>query len=261
MNGQPGLVTVSCVITTYNYGRFLAEAIDSVLSQSHQAVQVIVVDDGSTDDSVEIAKRYGQKIQLIQQPNSGVVAARNAGAAAATGTYLFFLDADDVLYPRFVEKLVAAVESAGQPNVQLAYCDMEYFGTDTGSVRSCPWNPRKLLYRNYVIPAAIMTRQAFDAVDGYSQQLNQKVGFEDWDLWLSLLEAGFGGVYVPDVLFRYRLHGAGRNGPALKKRPELEAQLRRRHPSLYRNPVAILYLSVFATASRLRNLVIKAPGT
>ncbi len=252
--------TVSCVVTTYNYGRFLAEAIDSVLQQTRPVDQIIVVDDGSTDDSIDVARRYGDRIELLQQKNSGVVVARNNGAARATGEFLFFLDADDVLKPTFVERLLAVLAESA-PAVSLAYCDAAFFGIEQGVVRSRAWSPRKLLYRNYVIGSAMMRRSVFERVGGYSSDLNQAASFEDWDLWLSILESGGQGVYVPEVLFSYRLHGKGRNGPALRRRPEMEARLRDRHRGLYTEMSNRLYLAVFQTASRLRNAVLKAPGT
>jgi glycosyltransferase involved in cell wall biosynthesis len=261
VNRSSAVGTVACVLTTYNYGQYLGQAIDSLLAQSRPIDQIIVVDDGSTDNSAAVAKSYGRRVQLLEQPNSGVVIARNNGAKMASSDYLFFLDADDRLRPTYVAKLLSAMASARQSEVAVAYCDFDYFGTDTGRVRACSWNAKKLLYRNYIIGAALMTKQAFDAVGGYSLELNQKVSFEDWDLWLSMLEAGYKGVYVPESLFEYRLHGHGRNGPALQRRSEMEQRLRRRHAELYSQPVNRLYLGLFGTASRLRNRWRPAPGT
>ncbi len=253
---RPALV--SAIIPNYNYGGYVAEAIHSVLGQTYSNIEVIVVDDGSTDNSIEVLKQFDADLMLIRQSNQGVVIARGNGAKAAAGEYIFFLDADDVIHPTYVEKLVAATRTSG---AAFAYCDFEYFGLQNQIVRSCPWNKRKLLYRNYIIAAALIERKAFDAVGGFSIEVNQKASFEDWDLWLSLVEAGYSGVYVPEPLFKYRLHGKGRNVAALAQRSKLEKILHQRHPKLYKNLPNMAYLTLFRTASRLRNAIVKAPGT
>jgi hypothetical protein len=91
--------------------------------------------------------------------------------------------------------------------------------------------------------------------------LNQQASFEDWDLWLSMVERGMSGAYVPEALFQYRLHGTGRNGPALRQRAAMESVLKKQHPALYNDPVNRAYLALFGTASRIRNAVKRAPGT
>src|SRR5690606_3615953 len=99
---SPDLPLVSIVIPNYNYGRFIAEAIESVLNQTYPNIELIVVDDGSSDDSLEAIRQYEKKLILISQKNSGVVVARNNGAAKSRGEYISFLDADDVIEPTFI---------------------------------------------------------------------------------------------------------------------------------------------------------------
>ena len=101
----------------------------------------------------------------------------------------------------------------------------------------------------------------FDLLGGFSKEVNQKSSFEDWDLWLSVAEAGYSGAYIPEPLFRYRYHGEGRNVAALKMRSKLESILRQRHPKLYKDPINRLYLAVMGNASKLRGKIIKPPGT
>ena len=100
------LPKVSIVINNYNYGRFLADAIDSALTQTHPQLEVIVVDDGSTDNSREVIARYGDRIRPILKPNGGQASAMNAGVAASTGDIIFFLDSDDMLLPEAAETVV-----------------------------------------------------------------------------------------------------------------------------------------------------------
>jgi glycosyltransferase involved in cell wall biosynthesis len=248
---------VSIVITNYNYQGFVAEAIQSALKQTYPSIEIIVVDDGSTDQSLKTINEFKQ-ITLIKQTNQGVVLARNNGATVASGDYLIFLDADDILQPEYVSALMSAMQS--QANAAVAYCDFEFFGLEDHAIKACPWNVRKLLYRNYIVSGSLIKKSVFDEVGGYSADVNTKTSFEDWDLWLSVAEKGYKGVYVPQTLYRYRLHGKGRNAEALKKRPELEKILAIRHPSLYGSLTNRAYLAIFKTASRLRNTLITPPG-
>lgn len=101
------MLTVSLIVTSYNYGRFLRQAIDSALAQSHGAIEVLVVDDGSTDDSWTIIESYGDRVIALQQRNAGQISAANTGFAACQGDYVLFLDADDHLLPNAVEALLA----------------------------------------------------------------------------------------------------------------------------------------------------------
>ena len=249
---------ISVVITNFNYGKYIGEAIDSVLAQTYRPVELIVVDDGSTDNSLDILQQYAGKVQLIRQSNKGVVAARNRGLGVAKGEYVCFLDADDKLDSRYLAELYCA---AHRQSAAIAYCDTKMFGAESAIIPANRWNWRKLLYRNYLPPAALISRRALEYVGGYTTQDNVAFSFEDWDLWLKLAEHGFKGAYVPEPLFLYRLHGAGRNQQGLARRVLLEKELRRRHAGLYGRLDTKLYLLVFRSASRLRNKLKPPPGT
>ena len=121
---------VSVIIPTYNSGPFVTETIDSVLCQTHPHREIIVVDDGSTDDTPARVRHYGSKISYIRQSNAGVGAARNIGIRAASGDYLAFLDSDDLWLPEKLEVQLAV--AARYPDSGLIACDGEYFdGTTT----------------------------------------------------------------------------------------------------------------------------------
>src|SRR5580692_1468311 len=111
---------LSCVVPCYNSEPFLAAAIDSILAQEHRPLEIIVVDDGSTDASAEIAERYGEPVSLIRQSNRGPGAARNRGILAATGQYLCFLDADDLYRPGKLTAQLAELEA--HPEAELCLC-------------------------------------------------------------------------------------------------------------------------------------------
>ena len=117
---------VSVIIPNYNYAHYVCDAVDSVLRQDYNQIEIIVVDDGSTDNSVEILKKYGSQIKLIQCRNSGAPTARNVGLAHSIGSYIAYLDADDYWHPSKISKQIAIMESS---TYSLVYCQMKILNT------------------------------------------------------------------------------------------------------------------------------------
>lgn len=191
---------VSIVIANYNYARFLPEAIDSALAQTHPAVEVIVIDDGSRDDSLAVAS--GFDVTVLAQENQGVCAARNNAAAVAHGEYILFLDADDMLYPDSVARLLARLKSA-PPDAGYAYGQMEYFDTRTGLFASREFDTRALAKDNYICVTTLIRKEAFDRVGGFDRGFTLR---EDWELYVRLLHAGYRGAFLPEPILRYRKH-------------------------------------------------------
>ena len=207
---------VSLIIATFNHARFLGAAIDSALAQTLGAVDVIVVDDGSTDDTPSVLARYAGRVRVLRQPNRGLAAARNAGLAAARGTYVAFLDADDVMAPT---KLAAQLEMLERsPTIGWTYCDVlietvatrttvtasERFGYGARALDG--WLFPELIHGNFIPAIAPMIRRtALDAAGGFDERLT---ALEDWDMWLRLsliAEAR----YTPAVLVTYRIRPGG----------------------------------------------------
>lgn len=219
---------ISIVIASYNYGRFLGEAIESALSQTLPPIEVVVVDDGSTDDSREVARRY--PVRLIEQGNAGVSAARNRGAREAKGDFLVFLDADDILEPEYLARAWDALRTA-PPNVAYAYTQMQYFGDRTGIYKAGPFSRKRILEGNLVNVSALMRRADFDAVGGFDEAC--KLGLEDADLWVRFLAQGKIGVFVPEPLLRYRRHGRTRNSLSKAEVESLSWRRRISYPRLY----------------------------
>ncbi|HYH63088.1 MAG TPA: glycosyltransferase family A protein [Urbifossiella sp.] len=195
----------SVVIPAYNYGRFLADAVDSVLSQTVPPHEVIVVDDGSTDDTPAVAARYAGRIQYQRRANAGVSAARNAGIAAATGDWLAFLDADDAWEPTFLEAVRPVCLS--DPRPALVFTDYREFGAVTGvarpSARLADWNPAAhlLVPRVAVMPSAAVVRA------GLPVRFPEWAGNNEEDAIFFNEVAELGPVRaVPEPLTRYRKH-------------------------------------------------------
>jgi len=212
-------VTVSLVIATFNHARLLGEALDSALAQTLGGVDVVVVDDGSTDDTPAVLARYGGRVRVIRQPNRGLAVARNAGIAAARGTYLAFLDADDVVAPTKLAEQLALLERA--PSVGWTYCDVMIETTATGErmmaserfgyfARSLDgWLFPELIRGNFIPAIAPLVRRSLiDAAGGFDESLT---ALEDWDLWLRLALVAEAR-YTPAVLATYRVQAGGMSG-------------------------------------------------
>jgi glycosyltransferase involved in cell wall biosynthesis len=240
MTGAKPLVSI--VVCSYNYGRFLAAAIESALAQTYRPIEVLVIDDGSTDDSVEIASRLVPAVRLLTQANAGVVAACNRGASEAAGEWFCFLSADDTFAPTYVERMMEALERA--PDAAFAYSDMRITGARAGTARAAPFSIPVLLATGANLGGSAVTRRAdFVGLGGYASEL-QQVGCEDWDFWLRMAEHGRRGVYVPGALVNWTWHEAAtRNVRDREERQRVAALIRARHPSLFgRKPRAWSWL-------------------
>ena len=215
--------TVSVVIPCYNYGRFLRDAVASIQSQTFTDHEIIVVDDGSTDDTEIQAREMGATVRYLRQPNQGPSAARNTGIAAARGRYIAFLDADDTWQPEKLARQVPILE--GHPDVVLVYTDSTYFdgatGRDVGRHRERFAHPhgrvlgRLLEAGNFIhSPTPLVRRTTLEDVGGFDPTLRSS---EDWDLWVRIAARGE-IAYIDEPLARYRLHGAqaSRNVDALR---------------------------------------------
>lgn len=196
------LPLVSIIIPCYNNKNVIFEAIDSALNQSYPRVEVIVVDDGSTDGSYEfVFDRIleGQNLRIVRQDNQGPAAARNTGFTLSGGDYLVFLDADDILHPDYVESCYREYEK--DPSLNIVYCDAELFENKTGLWKLKPFSESTILLYNSIPVFAMLRSQVFQQIGKYDTQLKCS---EDWELWIRLLQQ-FEGVYkIPKVLFYYR---------------------------------------------------------
>ncbi|HKT79309.1 MAG TPA: glycosyltransferase family A protein [Vicinamibacterales bacterium] len=194
---------VSVVVACFNLGEFVEEAIDSVLAQTFQDFEILVIDDGSTDPATQqvLGRLSKPRTRVIRMEHGGLARARNLGIVNARGEYLCALDADDTLRPAFLEKTVGALDA--QPEATFASTWLRTFGDDTWE-----WAPERcdlptLLSENTVLTAALTRLKAVRDVGGYDEHMPVQ-GDEDWDLWLSLVERGHRGIILPEVLFDYR---------------------------------------------------------
>jgi glycosyltransferase involved in cell wall biosynthesis len=232
--------TVSVVIPCYNLGEYLDEAVQSVLAQTYQDFEILIVDDGSTDERTRtlLAAYTPPKTRIIRTENRGLPAAKNAGAAATTGRYLCMLDADDRLDPLYMEKSIAVLGK----DATCAFVShwLRTFGDETHD-----WTPERcdfpaLLDVNTVNGAALVRRQALEAVGGFDESMRD--GCEDWDFWISLVERGHRGHILPEVLFHYRRRPGSMSKTMVKDagHSRLYAFLARKHAEAFRTHLPAL---------------------
>ncbi len=211
------MTKVTVAIASYNMANYLPEAIDSALAQDHDDVQIVVVDDGSTDDTREVVSRYKRKVRYHYQENAGVANAYNRALEMAKGEYVHFLDADDILTPSTIGRLAALLDES--PSAGFAHGDalvMDAGGEVTGTrVAPSSFEGRRLipsaeafkeLLRGcYVATSALTIRKSvLDKVTPFRQK---SVPGEDWDMWLRVA-AEYDVAHLPISACYYRVHDA-----------------------------------------------------
>jgi glycosyltransferase involved in cell wall biosynthesis len=220
-------IAVSVIIPAYNAQAYLAEAIQSALNQTRPPEEVLVVDDGSTDATPQVAAAFGSRIRYLRQPNSGVMATRNRAIQEAKHPWVAFLDADDIWYSHKLEVQLRALHGIGTP--ALVSADMRRFegsrpslpAVESAVPKAILITPSRLLQRNYVATSTVLVpRQPILDVGGFTPQYNHA---EDWVLWLKLAAKGLPICYIPTALadYRYSTTSLGERLPPLLRDIEL----------------------------------------
>jgi glycosyltransferase involved in cell wall biosynthesis len=198
---------VSIIIPDYNHARFLGDAICSVLDQDYKNFEVIVVDDGSTDNSRDVAEKFGDKIQYIYQENAGLSAARNTGIHASKGSLIGVLDADDMYEPVFLSTLVAELKL--NPNADGVYCGYQFVDQENNLLPQIEARSvaSELLYDalldgNFFVPESILLhRYVYEDVGLFDEALPPCA---DWDVWLRVTKK-FRIIQSTEILTRHRI--------------------------------------------------------
>lgn len=205
---------ISIIIPVYNHAHTLKRSVESIFRQTYRPLEVIVVDDGSTDNFAEVIKDCllltdgdniggGSVLSVISQPNSGAPTARNRGFANSKGEYVIFWDADTLAQPQMLEKMFSALQK--HPQAAYAYSQFK-FGWK--KIKSQRFDADKLKQVNYIDVTSLIRRSAISppyqggvgvvAEGPFDTSLKR---FQDWDLWLSMLEQGKTGIFIPEVLY------------------------------------------------------------
>lgn len=194
---------VSVIIPCFNQGEYLHDAVQSVLNQRYDSLEIIIVNDGSTDSTtIEALKAYtSPTIRVLHTENQGLSRARNNGIAVARGRYILPLDADDAIAEGYISRAVAVLDA--NPHMGIVYGEAVFTGAASGRWNLPPASLHRMLTRNVIFHAAFFRKSAWEKTGGYNS--NMRYGLEDWDFWLSLLEQGCSIARLDCVVYHYRI--------------------------------------------------------
>ncbi|CAI3954577.1 Glycosyltransferase involved in cell wall bisynthesis (RfaB) (PDB:2IV7) [Commensalibacter communis] len=228
---------VTVVITSYNYSQFIIEAMESVRAQTLKHIDMIIVDDGSADDSVDLIIAWAEehknrfnRLQLHRSlKNTGLGGARNIGIAASETLYSMQLDADNRLLPNTCEKLLEKIKNTA---IGYAYPHLRHFGAGEAIGGHVPFHPLRLTVGNYIDAMVMLAKWAWTAVGGYYVQ-RDAMGWEDYDIWCRLAELGIQGTQAKDAIAEYRAHFSSMTSTVTEQtyhKPKVTSYLAERHP-------------------------------
>jgi glycosyltransferase involved in cell wall biosynthesis len=230
---------VSVVIPCHDDGVHLEEAVSSVLAQSFDDFEIVVADDGSSDEATARVLRSldRSRTTVLRLAHGGVARARNEAIREARGEYVLPLDADDRIAAAHLEKTTAVLDAG--PEVGIVDCEADLCGEASGPWLRPPFSMPELLLGNTIAPCSLFRRADFERTRGYDPGMRD--GWEDFDLWLSILELGRSVARVPDTLLHYRVRRGSRSDLMGRRRwPAAYRRLLWNHPALYARHPTIL---------------------
>lgn len=196
---------VSIIMPTYNRADLIGESLDSVLAQTYQNWECLIVDDGSDDNTENVIKGYleDKRFHYYKKENEGAAIARNYAVSKSKGIYILPLDSDDLIHKTYIEKAEQLLDR--NKKLKIVYCEADLFGFENKKWKIPPFDYKLLLIYNMIFNSALFRRIDFEEVGGYEVSSS----FEDWDLWIKILKNG-GEVYqIQETLFFYRTHKQG----------------------------------------------------
>lgn len=195
--------SVSIVIPSRNYGHFLGQALESALAQTWSDKDVLVVDDGSTDNTADIVHSFGSRVRYVRTTGLGAYGARNFSLDHVQGDFFLNLDADNVLSPDFIEKTICFFQEGNDPALGFVYSQRELFGDSTGFSSYPEFDPQLLKFSNYVDMCSLVR---MDLVRRFRFDESFNSGCGDHDFFLTLASHGYCGTLVDEPLLKYRVH-------------------------------------------------------
>lgn len=222
---------VSVVIPAYNMEAFIAETLDSVLASDYPNFEVVVVDDGSSDNSYAIAQGYAKRdkrVRVLRKENGGVSSARNMAISQARGELILPVDSDNIIEPTLISKAVKRLTSSSDIKVVVPTSD--FFGEKTGIWRLPPFNLNLLARKNIMDNCALYRKSEWQRVGGYCEQI---VTREDWAFWISILKDGGRVEILPEILHHYRTRSTSKRVTNRDKKFLVIDKLNNLHPEFF----------------------------
>lgn len=222
---------VSVVIPVYNMEQFLGETLDSVLASEYNALEVIIMDDGSKDNSYKIAQEYAardSRVKAYTQSNAGACAARNHAISLAQGEFILPVDSDNTITPQFISDAVKIISSDSKIKAVCPRAD--FFGDRTGEWKLPQFSLNLIAHRNIMDTCAMYRKADWARVGGYCTEI---IAREDWEFWISILKDGGKVVKLPDIALHYRVRKNSKRVSDRQLKRHVVDTLNRRHPEFF----------------------------
>ena len=222
---------VSVIVPVYNSEKYIAEALDSILASDYADIEVVCVDDGSTDGSLEILREYGlrdSRVRVYSQQNAGACAARNYAISLATGEFILPVDSDNKITPTFISRAVAVMLS--DEEIKVVAPRAEYFGDKLGEWKLPPFSLNLLARKNIIDTCAMFRKSDWERVGGYCAEIKTR---EDWAFWIAVLKDGGKVVRLPEIEFYYRVRATSKRATNRHLKFDVIDTLNRLHPEFF----------------------------
>jgi glycosyltransferase involved in cell wall biosynthesis len=244
---------VSVIIPCYNAGKFLEEAVKSVLLSDYRNFEIIIIDDGSTDSETQAILAHFKsdpQIKIQRQENHGPSIARNNGVKISNADWMIFLDSDDKIYPKTLTIFSDMLDSL-EANSHIYYGNYNITGTKNEFHKQGDFNIVKMLRANEIALCSMVNKKAFLEVGGFDEYLSKK-GLEDWDLWLSLYEKAFNFRHIDATLFEIRLQDNSRTFEVANKQLDfLLAYIYKKHSEI----LSKIFLELYHENKNIKNTI------
>ena len=218
---------VSVIVPMYNAAPYIGEALESIVASTYRPIEVVVVDDGSTDKSLAVAQAFAaqhSEVRVLHQANAGAPAARNHAIRQSSGVYILPVDADNKIHPLYIAEAVTVLQD--RPEVRVVSCRASFFGDKEGEWITPPFSHQLLARKNMIDTCAMYRRADWDRTPGYMETCAAR---EDWDMWLSLFELGGEFVRLPEIRLYYRIRRNSKRVQDRALKRKLVDEINRRH--------------------------------
>ena len=249
---------VSIIVPCYNQAQYLEESIQSCIDQTYPNIEIIIINDGSTDNTEEVAlllqKKYPKKIQVVLQENTGLSEARNNAIKQSTGTYILPLDSDDLIDKNMVS---FCLKYMIEHNADIVYVQQQCFGVKNHLIERPAFSKNNLLYKNISGPTSLYKKEVWGKVDGYAK--NMKGGYEDWEFWLHAFKKGYKFQLLSEPLQLYRRHEVSMITEAIDNDIYLKSKIVMNHPELYPTKHVKKSIQIISDSESLADLYFYCP--